>query len=122
MHHIEVSPGLLPRKRRKDGYEAVLAGFQDKKEATLQSLDGALKKAGVTPRKYFIEFKDRNRVESATLVTVESFNDATLLMAVGTLLQRFQVVVKLVCRWCRPDYSTVSTTVACVGQVLSGCS
>ncbi len=90
---IEAGPCVVTQVKtvEKDGYEAVQLGFQDKKEKhTTKPLMGHFKKAGVTPKRHLAEFKEfETELNLGDTVTVEMFNDATLL----TLLVLLKVKV-----------------------------
>ena len=76
---IEAGPCVVTQVKTKenDGYEAIQLAFEDKKEKhTTKPLLGHFKKAGITPKKYVMEFTRFEAGHSkkfGDLVTVEDF-------------------------------------------------
>jgi large subunit ribosomal protein L3 len=96
---IEVGPCTVTQVKsvEKDGYAAVQVGFQDKKEKhTSAPLMGHFKKAGVTPKRHFAEFKNfETEYNLGDVITVDLFSDVDYVSVVGTSKGKgFQGVVK----------------------------
>lgn len=97
---IEAGPCVVTQVRTEetDGYKAVQLGFGEKKEKhTTQPLMGHFKKAGTTPKRKLVEFKEFE-VELAlgqALSVVDVFVEGDFVDVVGTVKGRgFQGVVK----------------------------
>jgi len=96
---IEAGPCVVTQIKtvEKDGYEALQLGFEDKKEKhTTKPEAGHFKKAGVTPKRHLVEFKDfEGEFKLGDALTVELFNDAPWVDVVGSSKGKgFQGVVK----------------------------
>lgn len=96
---IEAGPCVVTQIKNleKDGYEAVQLGFQDMSDKHVtKPLKGHFKKAGVTPKRHLAEFKNFDKeLNLGDEITVELFNDATLVDVTGTSKGKgFQGVVK----------------------------
>jgi large subunit ribosomal protein L3 len=97
---VQAGPCVVTQIRsvENDGYKAVQLGFEDKKEkATDKALLGHFKKAGVTPKRKLVEFKefdkDFNLGDSISLADV--FVEGDFLDAIGSSKGKgFQGVVK----------------------------
>ncbi|MEI7583854.1 50S ribosomal protein L3 [Runella sp.] len=97
---IEAGPCVVTQVRTEetDGYKAVQLGFGEKKEKhTTQPLMGHFKKAGTTPKRKLVEFKEFE-VELAlgqALSVIDVFVEGDFVDVVGTVKGRgFQGVVK----------------------------
>jgi large subunit ribosomal protein L3 len=97
---IEAGPCVVTQVRTEetDGYKAVQLGFGEKKEKhTTQPLMGHFKKAGTTPKRKLVEFKEFE-VELAlgqALSVIDVFIEGDFVDVVGTVKGRgFQGVVK----------------------------
>ena len=97
---IETGPCVVTQVRtsEKDGYEAVQLGFGEKKEkhANKPSL-GHFKKAGTTPKRKLVEFKEFTKEFNLgdTLQVADVFVEGDFVDVVGTAKGRgFQGVVK----------------------------
>jgi large subunit ribosomal protein L3 len=97
---IEAGPCVVTQVRSEetDGYKAVQLGFGEKKEKhTTQPLMGHFKKAGTTPKRKLVEFKEFE-VELAlgqALSVIDVFVEGDFVDVVGTVKGRgFQGVVK----------------------------
>lgn len=97
---VQVGPCVVTHVKsvEKDGYKAVQLGFEDKKEKnTTKALLGHFKKAGTTPKRKLVEFKefekDLNLGDSLNLADV--FAEGDYVDAIGTSKGKgFQGVVK----------------------------
>jgi large subunit ribosomal protein L3 len=68
-----------------DGYEAIQLGFQDKKEKhTTKPEMGHFKKAGVTPKRHLVEFKEQGEYKAGDVITVDYFDGAVFVDVIGT--------------------------------------
>jgi len=73
---IEAGPCVVTQIRTKeiDGYEAIQLAFEEKKEKrTTKAMKGHFEKAGTTPKKKVVEFKDFGKVKKG-----EEFSDVNL--------------------------------------------
>jgi len=79
-----------------DGYEAVQLGFQDKKDKhTSKAEQGHFKKAGVTPKRHLVEFKNQGDYAIGDVITVDYFNGEVYVDVIGTSKGKgFQGVVR----------------------------
>lgn len=97
---IETGPCVVTQVRsvEKDGYAAVQLGFGEKKEKHTNKPDmGHFKKAGTTPKRKLVEFKEFDRAFNLgeTLVAGDVFGEGDFVDVVGTAKGRgFQGVVK----------------------------
>ncbi len=96
---LEAGPCYVTQVRdeKKDGYNAVQVGYEEKKEKhTSAGLAGHFKKAGVTPLKKLVEFRDYgNKVNSGDVLTVDVFSEGMFVDVIGTSKGKgFQGVVK----------------------------
>jgi large subunit ribosomal protein L3 len=97
---IETGPCVVTQVRTadKDGYEAVQLGYGEKKEKrTNRPLLGHFKKAGTTPKRKLVEFKEFTTPLDLgqTLVVGDVFIEGDFVDVVGTAKGRgFQGVVK----------------------------
>jgi large subunit ribosomal protein L3 len=95
---IEVGPCVVTQVKtvEKDGYEAVQLGFEDKKDKhTSQPLAGHFKKAGVTPKRHLVEFKQQGDYKPGDVITVDYFNGEVYVDVIGTSKGKgYQGVVK----------------------------
>jgi large subunit ribosomal protein L3 len=96
---IEAGPCVVTeiRTEEKDGYTAVQLGFEDKKEKhTTKAQMGQFKKAGVTPKKRLVEFRDfEKEVELGDEINLEILEEGEFVDIVGTSKGKgFQGVVK----------------------------
>ncbi len=96
---IEAGPCVVTeiRTEEKDGYTAVQLGFEDKKEKhTTKAQMGQFKKAGVTPKKRLVEFRDfEKEVELGDEINLEILEEGEFVDVVGTSKGKgFQGVVK----------------------------
>ena len=84
------------KNARKDGYESVQLGFEDKKEKhTPKAMLGHFSKAKTNPKRKIVEFKGLNEVNLGDLVTVDQFQEGEFVDVVGTSKGKgFQGVVK----------------------------
>lgn len=85
------------RTKEVDGYEAVQLAFDDKKEKqSLKSEIGHFKKAGGTPKRKVVEFREfPEALELGSLVKVDLFNEGDFVDVVGTSKGKgFQGVVR----------------------------
>ncbi len=92
---IEAGPCVVTQVKtvEKDGYAAVQLGLGTKGKTYYKPLMGHFKKAGVTPKRHLAEFKEfETELNLGDTITVELFNDATLL----TLLVLLKVKVSRV--------------------------
>jgi large subunit ribosomal protein L3 len=97
---IETGPCVVTQVRTKDndGYEAVQLGFGERREkSTNKPLMGHFKKAGTTPKKKLVEFKEFTTIPALgdTLQVSDVFGEGDFVDVVGTSKGRgFQGVVK----------------------------
>lgn len=97
---IEAGPCVVTQVRTEetDGYDAVQLGFGEKKEKhTTQPLMGHFKKAGTTPKRKLVEFKEFTSSLSLgqALSVNDVFAEGDFVDVVGTVKGRgFQGVVK----------------------------
>lgn len=97
---IEAGPCVVTQVRTEeaDGYKAVQLGFGEKKEKhTTQPLMGHFKKAGTTPKRKLVEFKEFNDIPALgdALAVGDVFVEGDFVDVVGTAKGRgFQGVVK----------------------------
>ena len=97
---IQTGPCVVTQVRsmEKDGYTAVQLGFGDKKEKHSNKPEmGHFKKAGTTPKRKLVEFKEFEREMNLgeTLTVADVFAEAEFVDVVGTSKGRgFQGVVK----------------------------
>lgn len=97
---IETGPCVVTqiKTEEKDGYTAVQLGYGEKKEKrTNGPLQGHFKKAGTTPKRKLVEFKEFDREFNLgdTLAVADVFGEGDFVDVVGTAKGRgFQGVVK----------------------------
>jgi len=97
---IEAGPCVVTQVKTEDtdGYQAVQLGFGEKKEKhTTQPLMGHFKKAGTTPKRKLVEFKEftQELALGQTLEVADVFVEGDFVDVVGTAKGRgFQGVVK----------------------------
>lgn len=97
---IETGPCVVTQVRsvEKDGYKAVQLGYGDKKEKHSNKPElGHFKKAGTTPKRKLVEFKEFERELNLgeTLTVADVFAEEDFVDVVGTAKGRgFQGVVK----------------------------
>ncbi|MCL3778841.1 50S ribosomal protein L3 [Prolixibacteraceae bacterium JC049] len=96
---IEAGPCVVTQVRtlEKDGYEAVQLGYEDKKEKhTTKAEAGHFKKAGTSPKKTLVEFKDfENEMNLGDTVAVDLFEENDWVDVTGLSKGKgFQGVVK----------------------------
>ena len=97
---IETGPCVVTQLKTEeiDGYKAVQLGFGDKREKnTTDPLVGHFKKAGTTPKRKVVEFKDFVEIPTLgqTLTAGEIFVEGDFVDVIGTVKGRgFQGVVK----------------------------
>lgn len=97
---IETGPCIVTQVRsiEKDGYTAVQLGFGDKKEKHTNKPElGHFKKAGTTPKRKLVEFKEFEQEFNLgdTLLAADVFGEGDFVDVVGTAKGRgFQGVVK----------------------------
>lgn len=98
---IEAGPCVVTQVKSEDseGYSALQVGFGDAKvKNTSQPMSGHFKKAGTTPKRKVLEFRDFNAVEKqlGDLIRVEDiFKEGDTVHAIGTSKGKgFQGVVK----------------------------
>jgi len=96
---IEAGPCVVTQLKtaEKDGYEAVQIAYDDKKEKnTTSSLLGHFKKAGTTPKRQLVEFKEFGKeVNLGDMLTVAEFADGDWVDVTGISKGKgFQGVVK----------------------------
>lgn len=97
---IEAGPCVVTQVRTEetDGYKAVQLGFGEKKEKhTTQPLMGHFKKAGTTPKRKLVEFKEfeAELALGQALSVTDVFVEGDFVDVVGTVKGRgFQGVVK----------------------------
>jgi len=96
---IEAGPCVVTQLRtmEKDGYEAVQLAFDEKKEKrTTKAMKGHFAKAGTTPKKRLVEFKDFGKeVKLGEVVDVNIFIEGEYCDVSGTSKGKgFQGVVK----------------------------
>ncbi|NDU93425.1 50S ribosomal protein L3 [Spirosoma terrae] len=97
---IETGPCVVTQVRsiEKDGYTAVQLGFGDKKEKHTNKPElGHFKKAGTTPKRKLVEFKEFEQEFNLgdTLLAADVFGEGDFVDVVGTAKGRgFQGVVK----------------------------
>ena len=96
---VEAGPCVITQIKTEDtdGYNAVQVGFDDKKEKnTSQGELGHFKKAGVTPKKKIVEFRDFTLDKAiGDELTVDIFEKGEAVNIVGTSKGKgFQGVVK----------------------------
>nr|WP_293845060.1 50S ribosomal protein L3 [uncultured Arsenicibacter sp.] len=97
---IQTGPCVVTQVRttEKDGYEAVQLGYGEKKEKhTNKPLQGHFKKAGTTPKRKLVEFKEFKTEFNLgdTLQVADVFGEGDFVDVVGTAKGRgFQGVVK----------------------------
>lgn len=97
---IEAGPCVVTQVRtiEKDGYAAIQLGFGEKKEKqTTRPLAGHFKKAGTTPKRKLVEFKEfeAEYTLGQTLSAADVLGEGDFVDAIGTSKGRgFQGVVK----------------------------
>lgn len=95
---IEVGPCVVIQVKtlEKDGYEAVQLGFEDKKEKhTTKPEQGHFRKAGVTPKRYLVEFEGQGEYKWGDVITVDFFSSGIYVDVIGVSKGKgFQGVVK----------------------------
>lgn len=97
---IEAGPCVVTQVKTEetDGYQAIQLGFGEKKEKhTTQPLMGHFKKAGTTPKRKLVEFKEftQELALGQTLEVADVFIEGDFVDVVGTAKGRgFQGVVK----------------------------
>ncbi len=97
---VEVGPCVVTQIKtlENDGYEAIQLGFEDKSEKhTSKPEAGHFKKAATTAKRHLVEFKgfEQSAYKLGDAITVEFFNDAEWVDAIGTSKGKgFQGVVK----------------------------
>ncbi len=97
---IETGPCVVTQVRsvEKDGYKAVQLGYGDKKEKHSNKPEmGHFKKAGTTPKRKLVEFKEFEKELNLgeTLTVADVFTEEDFVDVVGTVKGRgFQGVVK----------------------------
>lgn len=96
---IEAGPCVVTQVRTQDtdGYEAIQLGYEDKKEKhTSQAEAGHFKKAGTSPKKTLVEFKDfENELNLGDTVAVDLFEENDWVDVTGLSKGKgFQGVVK----------------------------
>jgi large subunit ribosomal protein L3 len=97
---VEAGPCVVTQVRttEKDGYSAIQLGYAERKEkTTTKSLLGHFKKAGTTPKRKLVEFKEFTKsLNLGDVLKVEDiFTEGDFVDAIGTSKGRgFQGVVK----------------------------
>ncbi len=96
---IEVGPCVVTQVKtlEKDGYSAVQLGYDEKKEKhTSKPMQGHFEKAGTTPKRKLVEFKEFKEVKTlGELITVDLFVVGDFIDVIGTSKGKgFQGVVK----------------------------
>lgn len=96
---IEAGPCVVTdiRTEEKDGYTAVQLGFEDKKEKHTTSAEmGHFKKAGTTPKRKVVEFRDfSGEVNIGDTVDASVLEEGSFVDVIGTSKGKgFQGVVK----------------------------
>lgn len=96
---IQAGPCVVTQVRtvEKDGYNAIQLGFGDKREKnTTKPLQGHFKKAGTTPKRKVVEFKEFEKpFNLGDIVAADLFIEGDFVDAVGTSKGKgFQGVVK----------------------------
>ena len=96
---IEVGPCVVTQIKtvEVDGYEAVQVGFEDKKEKHTNKPEmGHFKKAGVTPKRHFAEFKGfETEYKLGDVISIDLFAEDDFVDVVGTSKGKgYQGVVK----------------------------
>lgn len=95
---IEAGPCVVTQIKtvEKDGYEAVQVAYDDKSEKhTSKSLLGHFGKAGTTPKRKVVEFKEFPEVSLGDTITVDSIADGEWVDVTGISKGKgFQGVVK----------------------------
>ena len=96
---IECGPCVVTQVRTKeaDGYEALQLGFDDKKEKNVtKALKGHFKKAGTSPKRKLVEFKDfESEYKLGDVIDAGLFAEGEFVDVVGTSKGKgFQGVVK----------------------------
>lgn len=84
---IEAGPCVVTQVKTEetDGYNAIQLAFDDKKEkSSIQAEIGHFKKAGTTPKRKVVEFKNIEQdVKLGDIITVESLKDVALINVSG---------------------------------------
>jgi len=96
---IEAGPCVVTqiKTQENDGYSAVQLAFDDKKEKqTPKALQGHFKKAGTTPKRKVVEFRDYEFEKNVgDVVAATTFEDGDFVNVIGTSKGKgFQGVVK----------------------------
>ncbi len=96
---IEAGPCVVTQIKtaEKDGYEAVQLAYDDKSEKhTSKSLLGHFNKAGVTPKKKVVEFRDfEEEVTLGQIVGIDTLEEGSFVNVIGISKGKgFQGVVK----------------------------
>ena len=85
---IQAGPNVVVQKKTEetDGYNALQLGFEDKKEfRTNKPLKGHFKRAGVSPKKHLVEFRDfPEDLKEGDEITVDIFSEGELVDVTGT--------------------------------------
>lgn len=97
---IEAGPCVVTQIKtvEKDGYSATQLAFDDKKEKqTPKGLQGHFKKAGTTPKRKVVEFRDYDfgKAVGETVTAADAFTEGDVVNVIGTSKGKgFQGVVK----------------------------
>jgi large subunit ribosomal protein L3 len=96
---IEAGPCVVTQVKtvETDGYSAIQLGFGEKKEKnTTKPLQGHFKKAGTTPKRKLVEFKEFEKsLNLGDTIAADLFSEGDFVDAIGTSKGRgFQGVVK----------------------------
>jgi len=96
---IEVGPCVVTQVKtlENDGYEAVQLGYDEKKEKhTSKPMQGHFEKAGTSPKRKLVEFKEFEEKKSlGEVITVSLFEEGDFIDVVGTSKGKgFQGVIK----------------------------
>ena len=96
---IEAGPCVVTqvKTKEKDGYSSLQLGFSERKEKhTTKAQQGHFKKAGTTPKREVVEFRDfAGEQKAGDTITLDIFSEGEFVDVVGTSKGKgFQGVVK----------------------------
>lgn len=86
---VEAGPCFVMqiKNKEKDGYNAIVVGYEDKRENLVNKpLLGQFKKAGITPKRYIKEFsiEEGDDYKVGDVIDVSIFNEDDIVDVVGT--------------------------------------
>ncbi len=96
---LEAGPCVVTqvKTKEKDGYDSLQLGFAERKEKhTTSAQEGHFKKAGTTPKRKIVEFRDfEGEKKAGDTITLDIFTEGEYVDVIGTSKGKgFQGVVK----------------------------